>query len=380
MKAMILAAGKGTRVRPLTHLVPKPMIPVLGRPVMEYLVDLLRAHGVREIVVNTSYRAPQIEEYFRDGSRFGVEMAYSFEGELGEDDTLLDAPVGSAGGLARVQDHSGFFDSTFVVVCGDAIVDLDLSAVLAAHRRSNALATIVCKRVEHSDVSSYGIVVADETGRVTSFQEKPRPEEARSDLANTGIYVFEPAVLDFIPRGEAFDIGSELFPALVAAGAALHAVEARFRWIDIGNAPDYWKAVQYLLSEGRDLVRLPGREVRPGVWAGLNVRADWSRIAVRGPVVVEGSCRIDPGAVLIGPAVLGPGCVVESGAHVERSVLFDHTRLSGFARVVDLVVAGRWCVARDGTVVDLAAADLGWAVDDARRLSSEGRRSPLGPA
>jgi mannose-1-phosphate guanylyltransferase len=380
MKAMILAAGKGTRVRPLTHLVPKPMIPVLGRPVMEYLVDLLRAHGVREVLVNTSYRAPQIEEYFRDGSRFGVEMAYSFEGELAEDGTLLDAPVGSAGGLARVQDHSGFFDSTFVVLCGDAIVDLDLGAVLAAHRRSGALATIVCKRVPRPEVSSYGIVVADASGRVTSFQEKPRPEEARSDLANTGIYVFEPAVFGHVPRGVAFDIGSQLFPALVAGGAALHAVEARFRWIDIGNASDYWKAVQVLLTEARDLVRIPGREVRPGVWAGLNVRADWTRIEVHGPVVVGGSCRIEPGAALVGPSVLGAGCVVEAGARVERSVLFEHTRVSRHAEVVDAVVADRWCVARDGAVVDLAAAGLRWAVDDARRRATEGLPSPLAGA
>jgi mannose-1-phosphate guanylyltransferase len=377
MKAMILAAGKGTRVRPLTHLVPKPMIPVLGRPVMEYLIDLLRQHGVEQVMVNTSYKAPQIEDYFRDGSRFGVEIAYSFEGELADDGALVDAPVGSAGGLARIQEHSGFFDSTFVVLCGDAIVDLDLGAALDDHRRSGALATIVCKRVERQEVSSYGIVVADESGRVSSFQEKPRPEEARSDLANTGIYIFEPAVFDHIPRGESFDIGSQLFPALVEAGAALHAVEARFRWIDIGNAPDYWAAVQHLLTDGRDLVRLPGREVRPGVWAGLNVRADWDRITCSGPVVVGGSSRIEPGATIVGPAVIGPGCVVEAGARVERSVLFDHTRVSGHAAVVDMVVAGRWCVSRDGAVVDLAASDLGWAVDDARRRSSEGRPSPL---
>jgi mannose-1-phosphate guanylyltransferase len=226
-------------------------------------------------------------------------------------------------------------------------------------------------------VSSYGIVVADESGRVTSFQEKPRPEEARSDLANTGIYVFEPAVFDHVPRGRAFDIGSQLFPALVAAGAPLHAVQAPFRWIDIGNAADYWKAVQLLLTDARDLARIPGREVRPGLWAGLNVRADWDRIAVTGPVVVGGSSRIEPGATIVGPTVIGPGCVVETGARVERSVLFDHTRVSRHASVVDLVVAGRWCVGRDGAVVDLAAADLRWAVDDARRLSTEGQPSPF---
>ncbi len=378
MKAMILAAGRGTRVRPLTNLVPKPMIPVLGRPVMEYLVGLLRAHGVDDIVVNTSYLAPQIEDYFRDGERFGVRMAYSFEGELTPAGALADAPVGSAGGLARVQDHSGFFDGTFVVLCGDAIVDLDVSAVVELHRRRGAIATIVCKRVPREEISSYGVVVADADGRVASFQEKPRPEEARSDLANTGIYVFEPEVLQCVPRGRPWDIGSQLFPDLVAAGAPLFAHEASFRWIDIGNTPDYWSATQRLLTTDRDLARMPGREVQPGLWAGLNVQADWSLIHWTGPIVVGGSSRIEPGATIEGPTVIGCGCVVQSGAHVSRSVLLDYTRVTSHVEVVDRVVGGSFCVSRDGAVVDVEAADLGWAIDDARRASSESRPSPLG--
>jgi mannose-1-phosphate guanylyltransferase len=377
MKAMILAAGKGTRVRPLTYLLPKPMIPVLGRPVMEFIVDLLHRHGFDEIVVNTSYLAHQIEDYFRDGARFGVSMAYSFEGELDIEGTMRDDAAGSAGGLARVQAHSGLFDSTFLVVCGDAIIDLDLTAVVAAHHRAGAIATIVCKRVRGPEISSYGVVVADATGRVTSFQEKPSPEEARSDLANTGIYIFEPAIFRHIPQNRVYDIGSQLFPALVDAGEHLHTVEASFRWVDIGNTSDYWAAVQYLLTDGRDLAPPPGREVRPGVWVGLNVSADWDSIRHEGPIVVGASSRIDSGAVLIGPTVLGRGCVVEAGAQIERSVVFDHTRVSRYATVADRVVAGQWCVGRDGTVLDLRRAGLEWAIDDARRRATADQPSPL---
>ncbi|MET0553699.1 MAG: NDP-sugar synthase [Vicinamibacteria bacterium] len=373
---MILAAGKGTRVRPLTYAMPKPMIPVLGKPVMEYVVELLVRHGFDEIVVNTSYLSTQIEDYFRDGRRFGARIGYSFEGELTPEGTLEDRPLGSAGGLSRVQQHSGFFDETFAVLCADAILDVDLTAALRFHRQAGAIATLVCKRVERAQVSSYGVVVADARGRVGSFQEKPAPAEARSDLANAGIYLFDPAVFRFIPPGETYDIGSQLFPALVAAGQPLYASEAGFRWIDIGNSPDYWSAVQLLLGAAADLAPPPGVEVRPGVWAGVNVRADWARITVRPPVVVDASCRLEAGCFLLGPSVLGRGCVVEEGAIVDRSVIFDYTRVASGAEVKEKVVAGRWCVGRDGAVVDLHQSELSWVIDDARRRA--GARPPGG--
>ena len=179
MKAMILAAGKGTRVRPLTHVMPKPMIPALGKPVMEYLVEHLARHGVDQIMVNVSHLAQSIEGYFGDGRRWGVEIGYSFEGHV-EDGKTIAAPVGSAGGIRRIQDYGGFFDDTFVVVCGDAVIDLDLTAVLRRHWQSGAVASIVVREVPHERLSSYGVVVCDEAGRIQSFQEKPQIEEALS--------------------------------------------------------------------------------------------------------------------------------------------------------------------------------------------------------
>ena len=161
MKAMILAAGKGTRVRPITHVLPKPMIPLVRKPVMEFLVEHLKAHGVKQIMVNTSHLAPVIEEYFRDGDRFGVQMAYSFEGDLigGQ---IEGKAIGSAGGMKKIQDFSGFFDETFVVLCGDALVDVDFAEVLRFHRDRKSIATLVLRDVPPEDVSKYGVVQTDD--------------------------------------------------------------------------------------------------------------------------------------------------------------------------------------------------------------------------
>jgi mannose-1-phosphate guanylyltransferase len=365
MKAMILAAGKGTRVRPITYLLPKPMIPLLQRPVMEFLVDHLARHGFDQIVVNTSYLAGQIEDYFRDGRRFGVEMAYSFEGHR-DGERIVDEPLGSAGGLRRVQDFSGFFDDTFVVLCGDALIDVDLTAAVRFHRARGALATIVMKEVAPEEVSSYGIVVTEPDGRVRSFQEKPAVGEARSTTANTGIYIFEPAIFRHIPAGAVYDIGSQLFPALLAAQAPFYGVNLPFQWVDIGNAADYWSATMKILRGEVSGARIPGREVLPGVFLGLNVAIDLPHTSIRPPVWIGGSTRIERGARLVGPVAIGSGCVVEGDALVECSVVWDYTRVSRHADLRDKIVCGRYCVTHDGDAVDVDEAQLNWVVDDAR--------------
>ena len=198
MKAMILAAGKGTRIQPITHIIPKPMIPILQKPVMEFLLELLKEHGFREIMVNVSHLAEEIENYFRDGQRFGVEIAYSFEGRI-EDGEMIGDALGSAGGLKKIQDFQNFFDETFVVLCGDALVDLDLTEAVKNHTETGAIARLITKKVTRDQVSSYGVVVSDENGRIKAFQEKPDIEDALSDSINTGIYLFEPEIFNYIP-------------------------------------------------------------------------------------------------------------------------------------------------------------------------------------
>ena len=368
MKAMILAAGKGTRVRPLTHVMPKPMIPVLGKPVMEYLVEHLARHGVDQIMVNVSHLAQSIEGYFGDGRRWGVEIGYSFEGYV-EDGETIAAPVGSAGGIRRIQDYGGFFDDTFVVVCGDAVIDLDLTAVVRRHWQSGAVASIVVREVPHERLSSYGVVVCDEAGRIQSFQEKPQIEEALSQLVNTGIYVFEPEVIDLIPQDVEFDIGSELFPLMLEKGLAFNAIEAPFNWIDIGHLSDYWQANQQIMRGKLRGVRMPGTEVRPRIWTGLNVNVDWDEIRAEGPIYVGSASRIEPGCQIFGPTWIGQGCHLQSGAQVSRSILFEHSRIGSSAKVSDSLVFGRNCVDQSGESVPDTDGALDW-VGDARELTS----------
>jgi mannose-1-phosphate guanylyltransferase len=216
-------------------------------------------------------------------------------------------------------------------------------------------------------VSSYGVVVTDAEGRVLSFQEKPAVAEAASDMINTGIYIFEPEVFDFIPSGEPFDIGSDLFPRLVEAGAPFYALPMEFEWVDIGKVPDYWQAIRSVLQGDVRQVQIPGKEVRPGVFTGLNVAANWDRITVQGPIYVGGMSRIEDGATIIGPAMIGPSCHICAGATIDNSIIFDYSRIGPGVRLVEKLVYGRYCVDRNGDHFDLQEAALDWLITDARR-------------
>lgn len=366
MKAMILAAGKGTRVRPITYTIPKPMIPILQKPVMEFLLELLRQHGFNEIMVNVSHLANEIESYFRDGQRFGVQIAYSFEGRI-VDGELVGEALGSAGGMRRIQDFSPFFDDTFIVLCGDALIDLDLTAAVKWHREKGSIATIIMKTVPHEEVSSYGVVVTNEEGQIKAFQEKPSVEEALSNCINTGIYIFEPEIFNYIPSGVEYDIGSQLFPKLVEIGAPFYGIPMDFEWVDIGKVPDYWRAIRGVLMREIKNVEIPGREVAPGIHTGLNVSVNWDKVDIQGPVYIGGMTHIEDGAKIIGPTMIGPNCWVCSGATVDNSVIFDYSRLGPGVRLVDKLVFGRYCVDKTGATIDVQAASLDWLITDARQ-------------
>ncbi len=365
MKAMILAAGKGTRVRPITHTIPKPLIPILQKPVMEFLLELLRQHGFDEIMVNVSHLAEEIESYFRDGQRFGVQIAYSFEGKIVDGDLVGEA-LGSAGGLRRIQDFNPFFDDTFIVLCGDALIDLDLTTAVKWHQEKGAIATIITKSVPKEVVSSYGVVVSDEEGRIQTFQEKPPVEEALSTNINTGIYIFEPEIIDYIPPDQKYDIGGELFPKLVEKGAPFYAVNMDFEWVDIGKVPDYWQAIRGVLQRDIKNVQIPGIEVKPGIYTGLNVAVNWDKVNIQGPVYIGGMTHIEDGATIIGPSMIGPNCRICSGVTVDNSVIFEYSRLGPGAYLVDKLVFGKYCVDKTGAAIDVQAAALDWLITDSR--------------
>jgi len=370
MKAMILAAGKGTRVRPLTYELPKPMIPILGKPVMAYLVEHLQRHGVSEIMVNVSYLHEKIEEYFGEGHQFGVQIGYSFEGYTNDQGEVVPQPIGSAGGIKKIQEFGGFFDETVVVLCGDALIDLDLKSALYEHRRKGALATVITREVPWEKVSSYGVVVSDDDGRVLEFQEKPSRAQAKSNCASTGIYLFEPEVIDLIPSGQEFDIGSELFPLLAQRGLPFYCQTRKFDWIDIGSVKDYWEVLQGVLTGGVAHMTVPGVQVEEGVWVGLNTSIDWEGTRIVGPVYIGSGCRIEAGATIIGPTWIGHGSHIRSGARVVRSVLFEYTRVLPDVTLDELIVFKEYSVDRAGEMQHISQAEGGgWANARDRRAT-----------
>ena len=370
VKGMILAAGQGTRVRPLTRDMPKPMVPILGKPVMEYLIEHLARHEIREIMVNVAYHHQKIEEYFGDGSRWGVEIGYSYEGVCDHGD-ILPSPLGSAGGMRHIQDRGGFFDTTTLVLCADALIDLDISAAVQEHRNKHAMASVVALEVPLEDVASYGMVLAGADGRIASFQEKPSPTEAKSTLASTGIYLFEPEVIDRIPPGLVYDIGSQLFPTLVAERQAFYVQKHRFHWIDIGRVSDYWSVLQRVLRGEIPDMRMPGREIRPGIWVGLNVSIPWDEVTIEGPLYIGSNVCVEPGAVIQGPSWIGHGCVIKHGARIQQCVLFEYIRIAAEMQFVDMIVSRQYCVDRHGDTVYRGddSATLRWG--DARVNGSQ---------
>jgi len=277
-----MAAGLGTRLRPLTEFIPKPMVPIANRPVLHHLFNLLVKHDIRDAGVNLHAFPELIKGYFGDGSALGMSIRWSEETEL----------LGTAGGTKRLQEHWG--REAILVTSGDGLHDVDVTALIGHHRRTGGLATLAVKPVD--DPSAYGVVILDRDTRIRGFQEKPSRDEARSDLANCGVYVIEPEVLDLVPPDTPYDFGQDLWPALVANGAPVYAFTTMAYWNDVGGLDELRNSI---LDAVRGLVRIeiPGTEVLPGVFA-------------------EAGCRIDPGASVEGPAVLGRNVVIEEGATI----------------------------------------------------------------
>lgn len=343
IKAMILAAGDGLRIRPLTQDLPKPMIPILGKPVMEYLVEILAKHGIEDIMVNVGYKHWRIENHFGNGRLWNVNIGYSYEGvyEYGE---IVPRALGSAGGMRKIQDFGGFFDTTTIVLCGDALIDLDLTAAVLEHKRKKALASVVTLEVPRNAVVDYGVVETDDQGLIISFQEKPLPEHARSNFASTGIYIFEPEVLQYIPPNTEFDIGSQLFPLLVEKGLPFYAQKHSFNWIDIGHVPGYWNVLQRVLQGDVEQTHMPGKQVRPGVWVGLNTRIDWDNVKIEGPVYIDSGVCLEAGVEIIGPTWISWGSYICRNSKIIRSILFEYTHIPADMVFNETIVSPTYCV------------------------------------
>src|SRR5271165_2409650 len=282
MKAVVMAGGEGSRLRPLTSRRPKPLAPVANKPVMEHIVDLLRRHGVTEIVATLHYLADEIESYFGDGSDFGVHMSYVVE----------DTPLGTAGAVKMAEPLLN--DAPFVVISGDALTDLDLGAFAGDHARTGAFATITLKRVNNP--LEFGVVIVDEKSQITRFLEKPSWGEIFSDTINTGIYMLDPGIFDYMEAGKSYDFSRDLFPRLMHEGKLVQGYITHDYWTDIGNLQQYQQA-NYDALGSRVRLEIPGTERSPGVWIGED-------------------CSIHPEARLEAPVVLGRNVVLEAGAVV----------------------------------------------------------------
>jgi len=243
----------------------------------------------------------------------------------------------------------------------------DLTLAVKKHKQKGAIASLITKKVTKDQVSSYGVVVSDENGRIKAFQEKPTVDQALSDSINTGIYLFEPEIFNYIPSAEIFDIGADLFPKLVQMDLPFFALPMDFEWVDIGKVPDYWSAIRNVLQGKVRQVQIPGKEIKPGVFTGLNVAANWEKVNISGPVYIGGMTRIEDGATIIGPSMIGPSCCICEGATIDNSIIFDYSKIGKGVRLMDKLVFGKYCVGKNGDHFDLQDASLDWLIADSRR-------------
>src|SRR6476660_7649743 len=293
MKAVVMAGGEGTRLRPLTSNQPKPMVPVVGKPCMEHILELLREHGMNEVIVTVAFLPQAIRSYFGQGETLAMEIGYSVE----------ESPLGTAGSVRLAGKQ---LDETFLVISGDALCDVDLSALVAFHKEKGAAVTIGLKSVENP--LEFGIVVTDEDGRVERFLEKPSWGQVFSDTINTGIYVLEPEVLRHVPGDRPYDFSKELFPLLLEMGRPIYGHVLDGYWQDIGNLEQFRQA-NFDALDGRVRLDVPGLQLRGNVWVSQEV--DIEEVdGVVGPAFIGANCRIAAGATIGAYSVLSRGVIV----------------------------------------------------------------------
>ncbi len=330
MKAVIMAGGEGTRLRPLTANQPKPMLPMVNRPMAEHVIDLLKLHGYDEIVITVAFLASTIRTYFGDGSEFGVTLHYATE----------ETPLGTAGSVLNARE---LLDERFLVISGDVLTDIDLSELVDYHERQGSVATLALKSMENP--LEFGIVITSEDGRVERFLEKPGWGDVFSDTINTGIYVLEPEVLDWIAEGRPVDFSGEVFPAMLEAGRPLYGFVAGGYWEDVGTLEAYLRAHTDVLDKKVE-VAIPGFPLHDDVWIGEGAEVHPSAV-VRGPAIIGDNCRVGAGAEIGAHTVLGSNVRIGENTVLERTVIHDNTYLAGGVTARGAVIA-RSCDIRLG--------------------------------
>jgi mannose-1-phosphate guanylyltransferase len=317
MRAMVLAAGLGTRLRPLTNEISKPMVPVLDRPVMGHIVDLLDRHGFEQTIANLHWFPDSIREHF------GERLSYRYEPEL----------LGTAGGVRGCAEFFG--SEPFLVISGDALTDLDLTALAERHRQSGGVATLAVKKV--ADTREYGVVLHDREGRITGFQEKPAPEEALSDLGNCGIYVFSPEIFDYFPERPFVDWAQDVFPALLENDVPFHIHETREYWNDVGSLGELRQGTFDALR-GELRLQIDGQEREPGVIVSEEAELP-EDVEIDGPTWIGRGVRIGAGARLTGPVVVGDGARIGERAQLREAILLPGAEVPAESILIGAIAA-----------------------------------------
>ena len=331
MKAVILVGGEGTRLRPLTCNLPKPMIPLVNRPFLEHVLDYLKKSGITDVILSMCYRPDVIESHFGNGSKFGVNLTYVVEQK----------PLGTAGGVKNVEQH---LDETCFVFNGDILTDLDLPAMLEFHRTKGAKATISLTPVE--DPTAYGLVETGPEGEVSGFIEKPTWDRVTTNLINAGTYVLEPEILRYVPPNQHYMFERGLFPVMLQVRDPMYGYPSNAYWIDMGTPQKYLTVHRDLLT-GKTAKELPGRHLHHNIWVGEGCEIHPSA-KLTGPVVLGNGVKIAANAALHGPVVMGNDCRVGRDSVIEDAVIWADTTVHDHVMMKGCVVASR-CVVGDNT-------------------------------
>lgn len=329
----MLAAGVGSRLEPLTTEVPKPMVPIANKPVMEHILLLLKKHGITDVASNLHYQPEKIQSYFGDGTAFGMNLHFHVEEELS----------GDAGGVRSCR---SFLESgTFIVLMGDLITDADLTEIVRQHKAKKALASIAIKKVP--DVRHFGVVVTNEEGFITGFQEKPEPEDALSDHASTGIYILEPEVFKHIPETGQYGFGRQLFPDLVRQGLPVLGITINEHyWSDVGTIAQYRQS-NFDSINGRVRIEMNGEATKFGyVGTGAKIASD---AQIEGRLLLGNNSEIRSGVRIKGDVLIGNNCIIEPGAELHDTIVWDNSQI-GREAVLSNCVFGSNCTVGEGTV------------------------------
>ncbi|MEM1367443.1 MAG: mannose-1-phosphate guanyltransferase [Cyanobacteria bacterium P01_H01_bin.15] len=354
MRAVLMAGGSGTRLRPLTCDLPKPMVPLFNRPIAEHIINLLKRHGIDEVVATLYYLPDVMRDYFQDGQDFGVEITYAVEEEQ---------PLGTAGCVKNIQE---LLDDTFLVISGDSLTDFNLQAAIDFHRAQGSKATLILARVPNP--VEFGVVITDEAGRITRFLEKPSTSEIFSDTVNTGTYILEPEVLEYLPANEESDFSKDLFPLLLAKEEPIFGFVANNYWCDVGHL-DAYREAQYDGLHRKVILDLAYEERSPGIWIGPDCFID-STVKIQAPALIGSNCRIGPRATIEGGTVIGDNVTIGADAELKRPIIWNGVMIGDEAHLAACVVARGARVERRSQILEGAVVGPLCGVGEEAQISA----------